>query len=74
VAVDPENPALTARAKEIDDLRAAGKATIPSLLGQEKQINPFLRADDPAMQAAVGMSDASPSAVFAEIRKRKDNF
>jgi hydroxyacylglutathione hydrolase len=74
VAVDPDNAALKARADEIDVLRAAGKGTVPSLLGQEKVINPFLRADDPAMQAAVGMAGASPADVFAEIRKRKDNF
>jgi hydroxyacylglutathione hydrolase len=74
VAVDPDNAALKARAEEIDSVRAAGKPTIPSLLGQEKAINPFLRADVPDMQAAVGMSGADPSAVFAEIRKRKDNF
>ena len=44
------------------------------LMGDERSINPFLRADDPAMQAAVGMAGGDPSAVFAEIRKRKDNF
>ncbi len=74
VAVDPDNAALKVRSEEIDRMRAAGKPTIPSKLGQEKQINPFLRADDPAMQAAVGMNGADPTAVFAEIRKRKDNF
>ncbi|MCA8927206.1 MAG: hydroxyacylglutathione hydrolase [Alphaproteobacteria bacterium] len=74
VAVDPDNAALKARAAEIDALRAEGKGTIPSLLGQEKAINPFLRADDPALQAAVGMAGADPADVFAEIRKRKDNF
>ena len=47
---------------------------MPSLLGVEKATNPFLRADDPAMAAAVGMAGADPIAVFAEIRKRKDAF
>lgn len=74
VAVDPGNDALAARAKEIDATRAAGRPTIPSLLGDEKRINPFLRADDPAMQAAVGMAGKPAHAVFAEIRKRKDSF
>ena len=74
VAVDPDNKALAARAAEIDALRAEGKSTVPSTLGSERGINPFLRADDPAMQAAVGMKGANPADVFAEIRKRKDNF
>lgn len=74
VAVDPGNAPLAARAKEIDAARAAGRPTIPSLLGEEKRLNPFLRADDPAMQQAVGMAGKPASAVFAEIRKRKDSF
>ncbi|MGY9054009.1 MAG: hydroxyacylglutathione hydrolase [Alphaproteobacteria bacterium] len=74
VAVDPDNAALKVRAAEIDAARAAGKSTVPSTLGSERGINPFLRADDPAMQAAIGMSGANPADVFAEIRKRKDNF
>ena len=74
VTVDPQNQALAARAKEIDQLRAEKKPTIPSLLGQEKKINPFLRADDRQVQAAVGMAGGDPAMVFAEIRKRKDSF
>ena len=59
-------------------MEATGAASVvrvvAALLGPEKATNPFLRADDPAMQAAVGMAGAEPAAVFAEIRKRKDNF
>ena len=55
VAVDPDNALLAARAAEIDAMREAGKSTVPSTLGSERGINPFLRADDPAMQAAVGI-------------------
>lgn len=74
LTVDPENPALSKRAAEVDRLRAEGKATIPSRMGEEKAANPFLRADDPAVAAGVGLSGADPVAVFAEVRRRKDNF
>ena len=74
VSVDPDNPALRAAAERIDGLRARGERTIPSELGEEKAANPFLRADDPEMQRLVGMGGAEPSAVFAEIRRRKDTF
>jgi len=47
---------------------------VPSLLGEEKQTNPFLRADLPSLQRAVGMVGSDPSAVFAEVRHRKDVF
>ncbi|WP_420563365.1 hydroxyacylglutathione hydrolase [Thalassobaculum sp.] len=74
LSIDGGNDALKARAKEIEKLRANGEPTIPSLLGQEKAINPFLRADDPAIAAAVGKPGADPVEVFAAVRKGKDNF
>jgi hydroxyacylglutathione hydrolase len=74
VTVDPQNAALKRRAAEVDRLRAAGHPTIPSSLGEEKAANPFLRADDPAVAAGVGLAGADPVAVFAEVRRRKDSF
>ncbi len=74
LSIDGDNPALKARADEIERLRADGQPTVPSLLGQEKAINPFLRADDPAIAAAVGKAGEAPVAVFAAIRQGKDNF
>lgn len=74
LSVDPDNPDLKARVASIDTQRAQGLPTIPEKLSVELQTNPFLRADDPAIQAHLGMTGASPEAVFAEIRKRKDNF
>ena len=47
---------------------------IHSLLGEEVATNPFLRADDTGVAAAVGLAGADPVSVFAEVRKRKDNF
>jgi hydroxyacylglutathione hydrolase len=40
----------------------------------EKATNPFLRASDPVIRANLAMADASDADVFAEIRRRKDNF
>jgi hydroxyacylglutathione hydrolase len=74
LTVDGENPAVVARAAEIDRLRAEGKPTVPSTIGQENETNPFLRADDPAIARNVGLAGAGPVEVFAEIRRRKDNF
>lgn len=74
LSVDGAHAALRERVIEIDAVRARGKPTVPSTLGVEKQTNPFLRADDPALAAALGMSGADAVSVFAEIRSRKDNF
>ncbi len=74
VTIDPDNAELADRARAIDAARAADHPTVPSRLGQEIRTNPFLRADDPAVQAHLGMTGAAADAVFAEIRSRKDNF
>lgn len=74
LSVDGANTDLTARAKAVDDARARGEPTVPSRLGEEKRTNPFLRADDPALAAALGLEGATPARVFSEVRSRKDNF
>lgn len=72
LTVDPTNPVLKQRAKEIEALRADGKPTLPTTIGTELETNPFLRWHDPAIRKNLGMERASDEAVFAEIRKRKD--
>ncbi|RBI72688.1 hydroxyacylglutathione hydrolase [Roseovarius sp. TE539] len=74
VTVDPGNAALTARKAMIDAAREEGQPTVPSTLAEELDTNPFLRAEDPAIQAHLGMEGADPADVFAEIRSRKDSF
>lgn len=74
VSVDPDNAALRKREAEVKALRAAGNYSVPSLLGEERAANPFLRADDPTLAAAVGMAGKDPADVFAEVRRRKDVF
>lgn len=74
LSVDPENAGLRARAKEIEALRAEGRPTLPTTIGEELATNPFLRAGDPAIRRHLGMDGATDEAVFAELRRRKDNF
>ncbi len=74
LTIERDNAALAARAQRVDAARAAGRPTIPSTMAEECATNPFLRADQPAVAAAVGLPGAGPVAVFAEVRKRKDSF
>jgi hydroxyacylglutathione hydrolase len=71
-AVDSGNEALRARVREVEALRAAGRPTVPSRMGDERATNPFLRA--PVLAASLGMVGAPDHAVFAELRRRKDVF
>lgn len=72
LTVDPDNAALQARAAEVTKLRAENKPTIPSLLGDEKRANVFLRADEPSVAARLHMKGADAAAVFGELRERKN--
>jgi hydroxyacylglutathione hydrolase len=74
MTIEPDNKALTARAAEARRQVAAGEPTIPTLMGEEKRANVFLRADDPVVAAAVGLAGAPPAKVFAEVRARKNRF
>ena len=71
---DPANTALQAYAESVADKRARGEWTVPTTLDRELAANPFLRADEPVVAAAVGLAGADPVTVFAEVRRRKDNF
>jgi hydroxyacylglutathione hydrolase len=77
LAVEPGNPAVQQRLVKVAALRAAGLASLPSTLAEEKATNPFLRCTEPAVieaglqHAAV---DRSKTSIFAAIRGWRNNF
>lgn len=73
LTVEPKNADLVARAKRVDAMRAAGQSTVPGTMADELATNPFLRADVPDLQRAMG-APGDAVATFAAIRKAKDNF
>jgi hydroxyacylglutathione hydrolase len=74
LTVEPGNPDLVERAAEVDRLRAQGLPTIPSTIGREKRTNPFLRPDSPGLQQTLGLTGAALVDVFAETRRRRNEF
>jgi hydroxyacylglutathione hydrolase len=72
LTVEPDNAALKARAEEVKRLRDENKPTVPTLLGEEKKANVFLRADEPSVAASVRMKGRSAAEVFGELRERKN--
>ena len=74
---DPENDALIDYADEVAERRARGDWTVPTTLERELAANPFLRADDPALQARwakQGGKLGDAVATFAALRAAKDSF
>lgn len=77
-AVDPQNAALRDRAQAAAGMRSAGRATLPSRLGDELAANPFLRVDSNAVRRAVagqlGHAPRDRVECFAGLRAWKDGF
>ena len=74
LTVEPDNQTVRRTLSDIKQTRRAGRPTVPSTIREELLTNPFLRAVNPEMGAAIGMTNASAVEVFAELRKRKNAF
>jgi len=74
ITIEPDNTQLQLRIDEIDEKRAKSEATVPSLLQLELDTNPFLRAHLDEVKTEISMEGVDSADVFAEIRRRKDNF
>ncbi|MEO8401187.1 MAG: hydroxyacylglutathione hydrolase [Gammaproteobacteria bacterium] len=76
--VEPENTFIRDKISELTKKVAENQATLPSVLGDEKKMNPFLRCEiDTVIQAAskqAGEQLSDPVAVFASIREWKNQF
>lgn len=72
LTVDSHNPVLQQRFADVKRDRQAHISTIPSTIGLEKQTNPFLRWDQPALQTRTGHTE--PARTFGKLRGMKDLF
>ena len=72
MTVDGENPELQKRFEQVKAHRNRNEATVPSLLGVEKNTNPFLRWEESALQSAA--KSIEPVQTFGRLRGMKDNF
>jgi hydroxyacylglutathione hydrolase len=77
-AAEPGSGAVAARLAEARALRERDIPTVPSAIGIERETNPFLRTDSPAVIAQLAArgigSDAGPVERFAALRAWKDQF
>ena len=71
-SVEPENAAVAAKLAEATATRERGEPTVPSTIGEELAVNPFLRCGEPTVRARFGGDN--DVLVFAAVRQAKDNF
>jgi len=76
--VEPDNHAITSRQSEVAAIRKDQRPTLPSTIGLERQINPFLRCEQPqvikAARAAAKQDITAPVEIFTALRAWKDRF
>ena len=77
-AAEPGSSAVSARLAEARVVRDRDIPTVPSAIGVERQTNPFLRTDSPAVIARLAErgvgGEAGPVERFAALRAWKDEF
>lgn len=71
--VEPSNETIAAKIEWCKQKRAASEPTVPSTIGEEKQINPFMRVDTEVVQQFSKVL-GDPIQTMTVIRKIKDTF
>lgn len=72
--VDPLNDLVRAKLEWAVAQVDRDLPTVPSSIGEQKQINPFMRNDVSALKKGLGMEGADPVAVMKALRERKNDF
>lgn len=72
----PEDEYINRFYREVKALRAEKQPTLPSTLAKERQVNVFLRTEDPDLQrkAKKDILFQQPNKIFAWLRAKKDSF
>ncbi|WP_432473262.1 hydroxyacylglutathione hydrolase [Amphritea sp. HPY] len=77
-AVEPDNDAIQDSISHCNSLRQQQTPTLPSTIGAEKKINPFMRTAEASVRQAAelfsGSKPGSETDVFATIREWKNQF
>lgn len=76
-AVEPENADIGQHLQKCTALRSRGCPTLPSRLGLERRINPFLRCHDARVQLSARQQHPgaqTPEQVFTALRAWKNHF
>lgn len=77
-AAEPDNPERDRYLDECEQARAVGRPTLPTSIGQEKLINPFLRTDSESVLATIAGRDGGRprdgEQCFTALRAWKDVF
>ncbi len=78
MTLEPNNKKLAEKMQRVRSMRAKGISTVPSMMEEEKETNPFLRWDSKQIHENLKKDfpnlSLDPILVFSQIRKLKDYF
>lgn len=79
LTLEPDNVAIRDKLARVRKLRADGRPSVPTSIGEEHATNPFLRVADATLAASaaartLGLDPHDPVAVFAAVRSLKDRY
>ena len=78
LAVEPNNTDIKEKFSEVVKLRSQDKETVPSTIGEELKVNPFMRCNESVVKKAAenfsNMKLSEPHEILGSIRNWKDNF
>lgn len=78
LTIEASNEAIITSLADAEQKEAAGIPTLPVTLAHERDVNVFLRVEQPTViegvKAKVPLSDDKPLTVFSALRELKDNF
>ncbi len=74
LTLDPDNQALLERKRVVAALRSAQKPSLPSTIGLELQINPFLRCDEAPIIEHADTEKTDTLSVFSKIRTLRNHY
>ncbi|XP_078434803.1 hydroxyacylglutathione hydrolase 2, mitochondrial-like [Wolffia australiana] len=75
LSIEPKNDLLRSYAVDVADLRRKGLPTIPTTLGREKEVNPFLRTFSAEIRQNLKIPvEATEAEALGAIRQAKDNW
>ena len=74
LSIEPNNPKLQERVQKVIQRRKRGQSTVPSLLREELETNPFLRNMSQEILTKLGLESTSDrSLIFEKTRRLKDS-
>ena len=71
---DPENNLLKEKSLKINSLMKNNLPSIPTTIGEEIEMNIFLRFDNPSIKENLNLKDSSDQEIFTKLRVLKDTF